>query len=224
MPPASSATPGPRLTRRAALGVVAAGALAACTPPERGVDRRREQPPEPVEPEVDPDVAVAAEALAAQQAMVDLVGTTLERHPDLAAELDPVLATHRTHADLLADAVPEDVTVSPSPTASGSAGPSGSVTPERSAAPGPSESAARRNRVPDDRLRALRQVVAGEQALVTTAKQQAFKAQSGGFARVLGGMAAAAAQHAAMLDAAARGGVSGGGENGGPGDAAGGTS
>jgi len=45
-------------------------------------------------------------------------------------------------------------------------------------------------------------VARAERELGTTLKRHAFKAESGAFARVLGSMAAAAAQNAAVLDTA----------------------
>lgn len=201
--------PGPRLTRRAALVSVAAVGLVGCTP-ERGLDRRRREDPAPVEPRVDPDVAVAAEVLAAENAVLALVRATVERHPALADRLDPVAATHEAHTALLDDAVPEEATAAPtpsasapvpaadpSPTASASPTASGSpATPAASVSPSPGDS---ETAVPRNRGRALQQVAAAEQDLATRTKQQAFKAQSGAFARVLGSMAASAAQHAALL-------------------------
>lgn len=199
VPTPSPATPGPRLTRRAALGAVVAGGLVACTPPRRGV-RRREGLPEPVEPEIDPDVAVATEALAAQTVMIELVRATEERHDSLRGRLGPVLAAHEAHAALLSDAVPSEASATPSPPPSPSPSASGSASATSPAAPGD-----RRTRVPGDPARALRQVVAAEQTLATTTKRHAFRAQSGAFARVLGSMAAAAAQHAVVLEAAPAG-------------------
>ena len=202
--------PGPRLTRRAALVSVAAVGLVGCTP-ERGLDRRRrEEDPAPEEPRVDPDVAVAAEVLAAENAVLALVRATVERHPALADRLDPVAATHEAHTALLDDAVPEEATAAPSPStsapvpaatpspaASGSPTTSGSpAAPAASGSPSPGDP---ETAVPRNRGRALRQVAAAEQDLATRTKQQAFKAQSGAFARVLGSMAASAAQHAALL-------------------------
>ncbi|HEU4514217.1 MAG TPA: hypothetical protein VFR87_14010 [Nocardioidaceae bacterium] len=186
MPTPFPATPGPRLTRRAALGAVVGGGLVACTPPRRGLERR-ERRPEPVEPEVDPDVAVATEALAAQTAIIELVRATQERHGSLRRALTPVLAAHEAHAALLSDAVPAEATAS------------ASASPSASGSPSPSAPAGRRAAVPKDRTRALKQVVAAEQELTTTTKRHAFKAQSGSFARVLGSMAAAAAQNAVVL-------------------------
>jgi hypothetical protein len=53
--------------------------------------------------------------------------------------------------------------------------------------------------VPGDRARALRQVVTAERDLALATKRHAFRAQSGAFARLLGSMAAAAAQQEAVL-------------------------
>lgn len=210
--------PGLRLTRRAALVSVAAVGLVGCTP-ERGLDRRRrEEDPAPVEPRVDPDVAVAAEVLAAESAVLALVRATVERHPALADRLDPVAATHEAHTALLDDAVPEEATAAPSPSASGPApGPAGEASPTASGSPAaPAAPAASvspspgdpETAVPRNARRALRQVAAAEQDLATRTKQQAFKAQSGAFARVLGSMAASAAQHAVLLGPTAEGGAS----------------
>lgn len=182
MPTPSRAVLGATLSRRAALAGLAAGvagSLVGCTP--RGV--KREEDPEPVEPEVDPDVAIATEALTAQQSMIALITATQARHRRLERRLAPLLAAHEAHAALLADAVP-DQPDQPTPTASATV-------------PAPTETPG--NRVPRDPARAVRALASAEQELVTATKQHAFKAQSGAFARVLGSMAAAAAQHTAIL-------------------------
>ncbi|HEX6486562.1 MAG TPA: hypothetical protein VF012_07600 [Nocardioidaceae bacterium] len=162
----------------AALAAAAGTALAGCT--EDGQPPRPKAQPSPVVASVDPDVAVAAEALASQQEMLDLLDATGKRHRDLSAQLAPVVATHQAHADLLADAVPKGVSVSPSPTTS-------------------PRSRGGRHEVPRSRARALAKVVEAEQQLATVTKRQAFRAESGAFARLLGSMAAAAAQSAAAL-------------------------
>ncbi len=144
-----------------------------------------------MEPPVDPDVAVAAEVLSAERSVLALVQATTTRHPALAGRLAPVAAAHEAHTALLADAVPEEALPAPS----GSASPSDSGT----SSPGPDGSGDGTADVPRNRARALRQVAAAEQSLATHTKQQAFKAESGAFARVLGSMAASAAQHAAVL-------------------------
>lgn len=194
MPTPSRAPHGARLSRRAALASVAAlagGALVGCTPDRK--QRRRETEPEPVEPKVDPDVAVAAEALANQERMIDLLTATGERHGRLVELLAPVVATHEAHAALLADAVPDEESpaTSPSPSSDGQSSAGAATSP--SPAPDSSEGVAA------NPARALAQVAAAEQELTTATKRHAFRAQSGAFARILGSMAAGAAQHADVL-------------------------
>ncbi|HEX6248124.1 MAG TPA: hypothetical protein VFZ64_09665 [Nocardioidaceae bacterium] len=199
MPTPSRAPVGVRLSRRTALtaaAVALGGAAVGCTPEPGG--RRspghRETQPAPVEPSVDPDVAVATAALEGQQALVELVEATLERHPRLEELLAPVLTTHQAHAALLDEAVPEGEHPSAPAGPSPSASPGAPTSPEASESPG-----GRRTPVPRRRDRALGAVVEAERTLTTTTKQLAFRAQSGAFARVLGSMAAAAAQQAAVL-------------------------
>lgn len=201
MPTPSRAPHGARLSRRAALASVAAlagGALVGCTPDRR--QRRREADPAPVEPKVDPDVAVAAEALANQERMIDLLTSTGERHGRLVELLAPVVATHEAHAAMLADAVPDDESPATSPSSSSeSESPGSSAT---SPSPAPDSSDGGRTAVAASQARALAQVVAAERELTTATKRHAFRAQSGAFARILGSMAAGAAQHADVLASA----------------------
>lgn len=212
MPTADRDRPGLRLTRRAALVTAVAVGVVGCTPPERGLDRRRrEEEPAPVEPRVDPDVAAAAEVLAAQNAVLALVRATAERHPVLAERLAPVVAAHEAHTALLDDAVPEEATAAPSPTPSPATSPGaaasdgadgasdGEADAGSDAGSGAPDEEVTGSAVPRNPRRALRRLVLAEQDLATRTKQQAFKAQSGAFARVLGSMAASAAQHAAVL-------------------------
>lgn len=190
MPVPSPARSHARLSRRVVLSGLAAAAampLVGCT---TGASDR-EDGPGPVEPEVDPDVVIATESLTAQQATIALVLATQQRHPGLAARLAPLLTAHQAHADLLAEAVP-DGTVPPQEPASGDATTDPAVS---SAGPSPSPEPT----VPGTPQRALRALAGAERELVTLTKQHAFKARSGAFARVLGSVAAAAAQHAAVL-------------------------
>lgn len=170
------------MSRRAALAVLAAAAgaaVAGCTPAQEQHRVRRRR----VEPKVDPDVAVAADALAGQKAVLELIVATQQRHKGLAQVLAPALTTQQAHVAVLARAVPDDV--SPSPSTSSSPSPNG---PDR------------RTSVPADQARALEKVVRAEQDLRTSTKRLAFNAESGAFARILGSMAAAAAQQAAALE------------------------
>lgn len=188
VPTPSRAVTGVPLSRRAVLATVCAvagAALAGCTP-ERQRRRRGEDAPEPVEPRVDPDVLVTAQALSNQQQVLDLLDATQQRHPRLTRQLAPVVAAHEAHAALLAEAVPADVSASPSTSPS----PDGTTT------------------VPRRRRQALARVVTAERELATATKRHAFRAQSGAFARLLGSMAAAAAQHEVVLSTAGRRGAS----------------
>lgn len=143
--------------------------------------RRRQAEPAPEEPQVDPDVTVAAEALANQREMLDLLAATRKRHRRLSRRLAPVVAAHEAHEALLAEAVPKGLSASPT------------------TSPSPSPDGSARTRVPRNRARALDLVAQRERELTTATKRHAFSAESGAFARLLGSMAAAAAQHATTL-------------------------
>lgn len=169
---------GVRLTRRAALSALVVSfspAAVACT---AGSPRRRENQV-PAEPEVDPDVVLAAEALLQQQTMIELLSASRERHPRLARQLGPLLTAHDAHASLLAEAVPDE-----------GSGPSPSATPGGD----------RRTRVARNPARAVADLARAEWALVAATKRHAFRARSGSFARVLASVAASAAQNATLLE------------------------
>lgn len=186
--PTPSSAQDPRLSRRTVLAGLAgfAGAgLVGCTADGQSNPPKRR--PTPVAASADPDVALAAEALASQRQVLDLLQATRKRHHGLAARLAPAIAAHEAHADLLSHAVPKGVSASPSPTAT--------------ATPG-------RHGVSRSRAQAMAKVVEAEQQLATVAKRQAFRAESGSFARLLASMAAAAAQYAAVLAASAEGSAS----------------
>jgi hypothetical protein len=173
------------------LGVVTAGgaaALTGCTP--SGVDRRpRKNASAAPTPDADPDVALAATVLADEQAMLDLITATVERHPALEARLATARDAHQAHVDLLTKAVPKDARVSPG--ASASADTSPSVSPSVSPTGPPT--------VPARRPRAVATLADAEDRLALVGRRSAFAAQSGVFARVLAGMSASAAQHAVTL-------------------------
>ena len=177
------------LTRRTALGVVTAGgaaALTGCTP--SGIDRRpRKNASAAPTPDADPDVALAATVLADEQAMLDLITATVERHPALEARLATARDAHQAHVDLLTKAVPSDARVSPgaSPSTDSSSSVSGSGLPSPT--------------VPNRPLRAVAALANAEDRLALVGRRSAFAAQSGVFARVLAGMSASAAQHAVAL-------------------------
>lgn len=177
------------LSRRATLlGALALG-TSACTPYSLGSDHANSGDPDtPVPttaPRTDPDVALAAAVVAAEQDMLDRLDATAARHPGLARLVADARATHAAHVDLLADAAPDEPSPSASPTASTGSSPT--------AAP------ASRPRVPRDAAQALRALARHEDELSLADKRSAFAAESGAFARVLASMAAAAAQQAAVL-------------------------
>jgi hypothetical protein len=127
----------------------------------------------------DPDIEVAALALSSQRATIGLLQSTARRHRQLARTLSSVTAAHQAHADLLAEAVPDD-----RPAAS---------------TPSPAGTSADRFSVPRSIEKALTRLVTAEDGLSTVLKRQAFEAQSGQFARLLASMAAASAQHVEVL-------------------------
>jgi hypothetical protein len=175
------------LSRRTALlGAVALG-TAACTPYSLDRDQqpagRSTAPATPEPPRTDPDVALAATVLAAEQDVLDRIDAVLSAHPRLERVLAATREVHAAHVDLLAEAAPDG----PSPSASSSA----SASPSGAAEGKPS--------VPDDPARALRALARHEDDLSLADKRSAFAAESGSFARVLGSMAAAAAQQATVL-------------------------
>ncbi|HET6626128.1 MAG TPA: hypothetical protein VFG63_07045 [Nocardioidaceae bacterium] len=191
MPSPSTPTPATVFTRRAAVAGFAAGAgglWAGCTAGDKHAPTGRAGRDTSAPPERDPDIAVAAEALAGEQKVLDAVTASTARHHDLASVLSPVAQAHRAHVRLLAEATPPEASVSPSPDSAVSDVPSGAPTPFR---------------VPGRADAALRRIAALEQHLSTENKQHAFAAQSGAFARLLASMAASAAQHAVVLDGAA---------------------
>jgi hypothetical protein len=181
-----------------ALGTVAAG----CT------GRAEEQPaprtsPSPA-PGINPDVALAATVLTAEQEALDLVKATMRRHRSLRPVLLATAQGHEKHAALLRDAVPSDA---PSPSASGSASApptSASAPPTSASAPSgspgaPSGTPSAEPQVPSDPAKALAAVARAEDRLTLLDRRSAFSAESGAFARILGSMAAAAAQQAVLL-------------------------
>jgi hypothetical protein len=181
--------------RSVLLGTVALG-TAACTPYSLDEDQRRAgraaSPTPGPEPRTDPDVALAATVLAAEQDLLDRVERTLAAHP----RLEPLLGTtrdgHAAHVDLLAEAAPKSPAASAAPSASALQSPSGTAEPGEDSG----------THVPHDAGRAVRALARAEEALGAANRTSAFSAESGAFARVLAGMAAAAAQQSVVLRAA----------------------
>lgn len=132
--------------------------------------------PEPVEEAVDrldPDIALAVEAVAAIGAAQRLVEATSRRHPALTAPLQGLLTMHQAHRDALVEAVPDDVDLS-----------------------GPAQPP----QVAGQRPAARTEVIRAEQALRGQLRGFALRAESGPLARLFASMAASIAQHVAVQD------------------------
>lgn len=157
---------------------------AACTPYRLDEDQRagRTAGPTPAtEQRSDPDVALAAGVLVAEQSLLDRIDATVAKHPRLERTLAATREGHAAHVALLSDAVPRDL---------------------RSLAASPAESPSEPIGVPRDVERAVRVLARAEDDLGQANRTSAFTTRSGSFARVLASMAAAAAQQAVVLAAA----------------------
>jgi hypothetical protein len=171
-PPDDDRTDG--LSRRSALGLIAAmGAFAAgCKP--MTVDRNSAGRPTPHHtPQLDPDVALAASALAEEQNVLDVVVATRHTHQSLRGLLADAQNAHRQHLKLLMKAVPSSASAAPDARSSVN--------------------------VPSFPAKALMLVIRREEKLAEANRTNASSAQSGGFAELLASMAASATQHGAAL-------------------------
>jgi hypothetical protein len=176
-----SDTPAPvRLARRqVALAGLTGTALLATGCTSGGADELQDLPRQAAR---DPDRGLVARARRAEQAMIDLLTATGNRHHQLRKQLRDALAVHRSHVRLLAGEEPgARVTLSGTP------------------------------RIPSSAGTALAAVARAERSLQDAHAALALRAGSGAFARVLAGMAAAAAQQAAVLDQADPGSAGGSG-------------
>lgn len=120
---------------------------------------------------LDPDVALAVEAVAAIGAAQRLAEATGRRHPTLNAPLAGLLSMHREHHAALVEAVPDDVDLG---------------------APAQPPAVAARPAA------AHRQLLQAEETLRGHLRGFALRAESGPFARLLASMAASVAQHTAV--------------------------
>lgn len=130
------------------------------------------EPREPADPDAEADVRTLEAAYAEVLASSALVTAVADRHPRLDATLRPLLALHRSHAEVLAGAAPDRPEASPPPT-----------------------------RAPRRRARALELVRSAEATTQTRLEGWAMDARSGAFARLLGSMAAGVAQQRSLLPA-----------------------
>ncbi len=198
-------SPSPTLSRRTAVGGLAAAAtsvLTGCSVLD--ADRRAGSrstsgttPPPTRRPGTDPDVALAATVLQRERAMLERIHATVRRHPTLKAPLAGARSAHRAHIRLLAGAVPDQA---PSPSTSPSTSPSAS-----GSRTGTTQQPDPGHAVPGKAGPALGALARAEDRLSLVGRRSAFAARSGAFARVLASMAAAAAQQSSGLADAARG-------------------
>jgi hypothetical protein len=169
------AGPGGALLGRRALATGALGGLlvlTGCTD-DSPPDVEPEPSPTSVPPGEDPDVRLVAAALEDERAVVALLAGARRRHPSVRRQLAPALRVHQAHVRLLTDATDLRPTEVPFP--------------ERVA--------------PGALPRLLDRLVNAERSLVEQHTATAVAARSGTLARVLAGMAAAAAQQAVVVDA-----------------------
>ncbi|GAA1445381.1 hypothetical protein GCM10009641_66530 [Mycobacterium cookii] len=158
--------PGRPLSRRTAVGSALATplVLAACDidPPPRD-DASAASPPPPEDAEL---VATVVAALVRAEGVLAATAAA----PGLAARLEPLVAAHAAHRELLAGAVADTELPGASPA-----------------------------RVPDAPDRALAAVRRSEQRLLRQLREACVAAASGDLARVLASVAASTAQHSAAL-------------------------
>jgi hypothetical protein len=165
MTPQTPLAPAAGMTRRAAMGagvLVGVGGCALNNPL-----REERTPAARAARDLDPDVAIAVQAVTLVRTAQAAVGRTVELHPRLGSRVAALTAMHAAHLDALVDAVPDGVDTS-------AAGPA-YVVPTRPA-------------------RALDGLVAAEHSLHDALVGLALRARSGPFARLLGSMAAAGSQ------------------------------
>lgn len=220
--------PAPGLTRRTALGSLAGFALlgtSACSvisgdaaKRQRDRQRAREQASTAAGPEQDPDVELAVRVLALEIGVLELAEATVAAFPAAADLLGATVDVHAAHIALLEDAAPDAPpsaeTADASPALGGSTADGSPSDATSSAIPtDPTDPTASPDddpaavTVPDRRPAAFRQLARAEEELALALKQSAFSARSGGFARLLASMAAAAGQQAYVLRAALPGGA-----------------
>lgn len=91
-----------RLSRRAALGLIGAMALTACTSTSEDASSSQTAPSS----SSDPDAELAARVGAQEWALITAYDQTISAHPELATLLTPLRDQHREHADALGQAQP----------------------------------------------------------------------------------------------------------------------
>lgn len=128
-------------------------------------------PGAPTEPEPDADVVLLGTVLGAIDGAAALLAATADRHPRLAAGLQPLVDAHAAHRGVLDGAAEVEPEVAATPTVPG------------------------RPPVAIDRVRRT------ETRLVDTLREATGAAQSGDLARALASMAASVTQHLTVIGA-----------------------
>lgn len=137
--------------------------------------------------EDDPDVAVLDSATAHVDELVALCEQVVSEQPALTPQVQPLLATHRRHAEVLGSAKAVGAPPRRSPDASGT--PTGTATPEP---------------LPGGRTAVLSLVAAAEQRAAQAHLRHVRRAESGQFAQLLASISAAESQHATVLEEVVR--------------------
>jgi hypothetical protein len=122
-----------------------------------------------VEPEPDADVVLLGSVLASLDDTAAIAAATVDRHPRLAATLQPLVDVHALHRAVLDEAAEVDQDAAATP-----------AVPPRAAV-------------------ALDRVRRAETRLADTLREATVTAQSGDFARALASMTASLSQHLAVL-------------------------
>lgn len=176
----------PRATRRALLAGVGAAALAgplvACdVPGPAGRTSTDEGADVSGDTSSDPDARHVRTALGESESLLAFVLAVGSAHPRLATTTTPLAECHRRHMEVLGSQTPTPEAGAPSPTP----GADGRPTPLR---------------VPRGAARALRQVLAREQAHAAALGASALAAESGALARLMASMAAGVQMHLAAAE------------------------
>jgi hypothetical protein len=175
MEPLAAAPDGLVTSRRALLAAGAGAVLVGATgcTVDNPLHRAAHTPAAQAVRDLAPDVAIAVQAVAAIRATDAAVAAALAADPALAARVTPFRALHAAHLAAVSDAVPAGVDTSPTGAPTG-----GTAAPTRTGG--------------------LATVRHAETELHGTLVALAMRAQSGLFARLLGSMAAAISQRAAV--------------------------
>lgn len=190
------------LTRPSRRGVLAAGgaltvaaAASACDLAPTGSSTDEDREPA----RVDPDLRRVETVTAQVRELLALTATVGVAQPSAAVSV--LEECHRAHLSVLDPSQEEQPSSSPTPTVSATPDPSADRSPDPSSSPAGSPSGS--PGPTDSAGAALQELLAREQAHVTTLIAEAGVAESGALARLLASMAAGVGMHLPGLDAGA---------------------